>query len=304
MAVAGAWVSLFAYAMLMAAKLFVGHLAHAQSLTADGWNNMTDVVASVAVLIGLIIAKKPRDHDHPYGHYRAENVSSLVISLIMATIGIQVLYSSLRSLLTSSATELPSQWAAWVGLLAAGVMLGVYVFNRRLAQRANSHALDALSKDNLSDALVSLGSVIGVLGARFNLPWLDPLAAVMIGGLIIKTAWGIFVGASYILTDGFDAATLKQYKLTIRQLPGVLAVTDLRGRWQGNNIMLDVTINVDPRLTVTESHRIADTIEDAMKSQHRIYKTLVHVEPAKPHRPESNRNARSETDSHYAGGAL
>src|SRR5690625_2652406 len=164
----GAWTSMLAYGLLTAIKLVVGTHAGSSSLTADGLNNLTDVMASVAILVGLRIAGKPRDANHPYGHSRAEAVATLVSSFIMATVGVQVLRTSIVSLVSPDAARVPDIWALWTGLVTAGVMLGVHLYNRGLAKRTNSMAIAALSKDNLADALVSVGVVIGIVGARLG----------------------------------------------------------------------------------------------------------------------------------------
>lgn len=275
----GAWTSIFAYGLLTAAKLAVGSYAGSSSLTADGLNNLTDVMASVAILVGLRIAGKPRDANHPYGHSRAEAVATLVSSFIMATVGVQVLRTSIVSLVSPDAARVPDIWALWTGLVTAGVMLGVHLYNRGLAKRTNSMAIAALSKDNLADALVSVGVVIGIVGARLGQPWFDPLVALLIGGIICKTALDIFFQASHVVTDGFDPAKLKKYRDTVLGVAGVAAVTDMKARFQGNDVIVEVTVGVHPELNVVDSHEIANEIEYRMKRKHDVKTTLVHVEP-------------------------
>lgn len=275
----GAWTSLIAYGILAAIKLAVGFFAVSSSLTADGFNNLTDLVSSAAILVGLRISGKPRDEDHPYGHSRAETVATLVASFIMVTIGIQVLRTSLTSLFSDDVAPSPEIWAVWTGALAAVTMFSVYRYNRSLAKRINSLAVEALAKDNFSDALVSVGAVIGIVGARLGRPWLDPFVALIIGGVICRTAWGIFRKASHIVTDGFDPPTLDEYRQTVLDVDGVAAVTDMKARFQGNDVVVDVTVEVHPELNVVDSHDIADEIEYRMRRRHDVETTHVHVEP-------------------------
>lgn len=274
----GAWISITAYIVLSLFKLFVGAFTNSEALRADGLNNFTDIIASITVLIGLKISKKPRDENHPYGHSRAENVASLVASFIMLLIGMQVLYEAVHSLFAAK-EQTPDLLAAWAALAAAIVMLIVYSYNQRLAKHLNSHALKAVAKDNLSDALVSIGAVVGIVGAQFGLPWLDPLAAFVVGLIIIKTAFDIFREASHLLTDGFDEEKLLEYKRVIESVPGVKSVRDLKARMQGNHILLDVTVKVDPSLSVVKSHFIADSIEEMMEEAYKVQSTFVHIEP-------------------------
>ena len=274
----GAWISIAAYMVLSLFKLLTGDFANSEALRADGLNNFTDIIASITVLIGLKISKKPRDENHPYGHSRAENIASLMASFIMLLIGLQVLYEAVYSIFVVK-EQTPDLLAAWAALAAAIVMLIVYSYNHRLAKQLNSQALKAVAKDNLSDALVSIGAIVGIVGAQFGLLWLDPLAALFVGLIITKTAIDIFREASHLLTDGFDEEKLSEYKQVIESVPGVKSVRDLKARMQGNHILLDVTVKVDPSLSVVKSHFIADKIEEMMEEVYKVQSTFVHIEP-------------------------
>ncbi|AEV19137.1 Cation efflux [Geobacillus thermoleovorans CCB_US3_UF5] len=276
---AGALLSIFVYLLLSTGKLLAGAVFGSDAVEADGWNNLSDIIASSAVYIGMKIAKKPRDCNHPYGHSRAENISSLLAAFLMMSIGIDVITSGIRSLFGKEKATAPDVLAAVVALASAAVMIGVYAINRRLARRTNSMALAAVAKDNLSDALVSIGAAIGIAGARLGWPWLDPLAALVIGAMIGKTAWEVFMETAHTLTDGFDEQQLAVYKDEIAAVSGVRDVADIKARMLGNDIVLEVTIRVDSHLTVAKSHEIADEVERLMRNRHNIRATHVHVEP-------------------------
>lgn len=274
----GAWVSITAYLLLSAFKLISGYLFASSALLADGFNNLTDIVASVAVLIGLRISQKPPDSDHTYGHFRAETIAALIASFIMAMVGIQVIVTAVRSLLEGRHAE-PDILSAGVALLCAVAMGGVYIYNRNLAKQINSHALMAAAKDNLSDALVSIGAAVGIVGAQFGLPWLDGVAAIGVGIIICKTAWDIFRDSTHSLTDGFDENQLSDLRTTIARIQGVEGIRDLKARVHGNHVLVDVVIEVDPQLTVIESHHISDLVEERMRTRQNVMHVHVHVEP-------------------------
>ncbi|WP_435165637.1 cation diffusion facilitator family transporter [Paenibacillus glycanilyticus] len=274
----GALISIGAYIGLSAIKLGAGYWFASGALVADGFNNLTDIIASVAVLIGLRISQKPPDKDHPYGHFRAETIAALIASFIMATVGLQVIINTVRSLFSGEQT-VPSLTSAWVALFAAACMGAVYLYNRRLANRINNQALHAAAKDNLSDTLVSIGAAIGIIGAQFGLPWLDPVAALAVGAIICKTAWDIFYSSTHALTDGFDANELMTLRSTIEGTKGVKSIKDIKARVHGSNVLIDVIVQVDPGLTLIESHRISDEIEQRMEGKHNIMSVHVHVEP-------------------------
>ncbi|TWI55875.1 cation diffusion facilitator family transporter [Halalkalibacter nanhaiisediminis] len=274
----GAIISIVAYLFLSALKLFVGYEANSEALRADGLNNATDIVASVAVLIGLKLSQRPPDHDHRYGHFKAESVASLVASFIMMGVGIHVLIEAITTIF-SRGNEAPDMISAWTGVFSAGVMYFVYRYNRNLAKQINSQAVMAASKDNISDAWVSIGTAIGIFGAQLGLAWLDPLAAFLVGILICKTAWEIFREASHHLTDGFDEKELESYEESVLSIYGVEDVKVIRARNYGNNSVVDIVIGVNAKLDITDAHDISTKVEEILLHKHGVYDAHVHVEP-------------------------
>lgn len=274
----GAWISIAAYIALSAFKLSIGLFYQSKALQADGWNNLTDIVASLAVLIGLRISQKPPDHDHPYGHLRAETIAALIASFIMATVGIQVIISTVQSLFHGESTT-PNPLTGWVALGCAIVMYAVYLYNKRLAERIRNQALMAAAQDNRSDAFVSIGAAVGIFGAQLGISWLDPLAALSVGFIICKTAWDIFREATHTLTDGFDEAQLDHLRKTVESTEGVRKIKEVKARLHGSLVLVDVVVQVDPKLSLIEGHHICDDIEQRMKRKHNITHVHVHVEP-------------------------
>ncbi|TCS79888.1 cation diffusion facilitator family transporter [Tepidibacillus fermentans] len=277
----GSWISIISYISLAALKLFIGYLFLSKALVADGLNNTTDIVGSIAVLIGFKIAKLPPDPDHTYGHYRAETIASMIASLIMLAVGINVVYQSIQNVFNPS-TEVPSLITAWVALVAAIVMYIVYRYNIQLAERIKSDGLKAVALDNRSDAMVSIGAAIGIIGSQFGFSWLDPLAALIVGIIIIKTAWEIFRETSHNLSDGYEADILEEMKAEVDQLEDVKSIIDIKARKLGSSTIVDVTIGVDPTMNVAESHQITEVIEEhLMRHYEGVARVHVHVEPVK-----------------------
>lgn len=272
----GAIISILAYIIVSILKLSIGNIADSEALRADGLNNFTDILASIAVLIGLRISRKPADNEHRYGHWKAENIASLVTSFIMLLVGIEVLYSSIRSFMDKE-TGSPDINAAIVGIFSAILMYIVYYFNKKLAEKVKSPGLLAAAKR--SDAWTSIGTAIAVFAASFQLGWLDTVAAMVVGLLILKTAVDIFRESSFSLSDGFDQAELVRYKETIEKIPEVRQVKAIRGRNYGSNIYVDITVLMDSDLTVKESHTVSDIIEHRLFEKFQVHETDVHVEP-------------------------
>ncbi len=276
----GARVSIIAYITLSLLKLGVGFLAQSKALLADGINNTTDIIASVAVLIGLKISGKPADDDHPYGHLRAETIASLIASLIMLAVGLDVLYNAIKSVIFFN-PKAPDLISAVVAIFCAAAIYMVYRYNMRIAVKIKSSGLMAAAKDNLSDAWVSIGTTIGIVASQFGFPWIDPLAAVVVSALILKTGWDIFREATHNLSDGFSREKLDGITKSISQVPGVKQIKNIRARVHGNNILLDLVVSVSSDLSLVEGHSITEKIEDKLKKDLDITQVMVHVEPDK-----------------------
>jgi len=274
----GARISILTYIVLASLKLGVGYLSGSKALTADGLNNTTDIISSLAVLIGLKISRKPADDDHLYGHFRAETIASLIASLIMLAVGIDVLYKAVHSIIFFKA-QVPDLNAAIVGIICSGAIYFVYRYNKRVAIQINSSGLMAAAKDNLSDAWVGIGTSVGIVASQFGLPWIDPLAAAVVGILIVKTGWDIFRDATLNLTDGFNKEQLDSITQSIDVITGVKRVKVIRARVSGNNILLDVIVKVSSDLTVVEGHKITEDIEKKLRSEFDITEVVIHVEP-------------------------
>ncbi|SNZ14424.1 cation diffusion facilitator family transporter [Terribacillus aidingensis] len=274
----GAMLSIAAYLMLSFIKLLVAYIGDSDALLADGLNNTTDVVASVAVLAGLRISRKPPDLEHKYGHFRAETIASLVAAFIMISVGLHVLLDTLERLMRPDYVQ-PDMLTGWTALGSAFVMWAVYRYNLALAKRIQSPALMAAAQDNRSDGMVSIGAFIGIFGAQFGYYWLDPLAGFIVGVLICKTAWDIFYDATYSLTDGYDVDRLLKIRHTIVQDEDVLEVVEIKARLHGNQSLVDVIIRVDASLNVAQGHAITERLETLLAKKHDIFHTLIHIEP-------------------------
>ncbi len=274
----GAIISIVAYIVLSVIKLIVGYTADSAALRADGLNNTTDIIASIAVLIGLRISRRPADDDHKYGHWKSETIASMVASFIMMAVGLQVLIDTISTLFEGK-QESPDLIAAYVGIGSAIVMYFVYRYNRNLSRKIDSKAVMAAAKDNLSDAWVSIGTTVGIIGSQFGMPWLDVVTAIIVGFLICKTAWDIFSEASHELSDGFDEHKLKMYEDVIYDLDGVKGIKSIKGRNYGNNEVVDVVILVNSQLNVHQAHDIATKVEDTLTDEYGVYDIHVHIEP-------------------------
>lgn len=275
----GAWISISAYIALSIMQLGISNIVGSESLRANGFNNVTDILGNIALLIGLRMARVPADDNHVYGHWKIESIASLISSFIMALVGFEVLREIIQNLIENKQTKVEPLGAV-IGVIAAVVMLAVFYYNRRLAKQVNSPALMAASRDNLSDAVTSIGTAVAIVAGSFHWVIVDRLAAIVICGFILKTAFDIFRESAFSLSDGFDEQLLEEYKVAIEKVHKIESVKMLRGRTYGANIFLDVVVEMSPDMSVSESHNATEDIERILRDEFDVYDTDVHVEPS------------------------
>ncbi len=274
----GIYLSIVTYDIISTAKLLVGYSFDSDAVFADGLNNFTDSFASIALLVGMILSQRPADQNHRYGHYKIETITTLIMSFVIFYIGITVTIDSTTALI-NQAYAAPTPINAVVGLSSGVIMSGVYWYNNRLGNKLNSPSLKASAKDNLSDALTSFATALSVVLSRTGILWLDGAMAIVVGLIIIKSGYDIFKESAFSLSDGFPQEDLDNYRKIVLMVPGVRAVSDIRGRNYGANVYIDITILVDPEISVQAGHAITEKVESALQKTEDVTAIDVHVEP-------------------------
>lgn len=273
----GAYLSLIVYIILSIVKYVTGFVFNSAAVRADALNNMTDIIVSLAVIIGLKISIKPADRNHPYGHLKSENISSLLVSFVIMFVGIQVVIQNAPRLFKED-DVVPNEITIIVSLISGLVMLIVFAVNQRLAKRTKSSSLNSAAKDNLSDSLVSIGTAIGLIFTQIGFPIFDIILATLLGLLIVYTGFGIFKEAIFMLSDGFNETELEAYRNDILEVDEVQEVKSIKSRYHGSSVFIDVTIVVDANLSLVEAHQICDNVEHHLHKKG-ISSVYVHPEP-------------------------
>lgn len=276
----GIYLSIVTYIIISTTKLIVGYSFNSDAVFADGLNNFTDSFASIALLVGMILSQRPADHNHRYGHYKIETITTLIMSFVILYIGITVTIDSTTTLINQEYAT-PTPINAIVGLSSGFIMSGVFWYNNRLGKRLNSPSLKASAKDNLSDALTSFATALSVVLSRTGIIWLDGAMAIAVGLIIIKSGYDIFKESAFSLSDGFPQEELATYRDIVEKIPGVQVVSDIRGRNYGANVYIDITILVDPNISVQAGHDITERVEIVLQDTQNVTATDVHVEPFK-----------------------
>ena len=270
--------------ILTAFKLFAGIYGRSGAMVSDAVHSLSDVFATFIAFLGTIMAKRPADEQHPYGHERLECIASVMLGLILLATGIGIGKTGLQIILSGHYETLTAPGT--IALVAAIVSIitkeGMFRYTKHYAAILKSSAFMADAYHHRSDALSSIGSLIGIGGAMLGFPVLDSVASVIICFFIIKVAYSIIKDAIQNMMDescGEDYD--KNLKDFIEDQDGVEGVDSVQSRRFGNKVYVDLEIRVDGSKTVSEGHEIAENVHDMVeKSFPEIKHIMVHVNPA------------------------
>jgi cation diffusion facilitator family transporter len=276
--------------VLASLQIVAGILTRSQSLIADGLHSLADLVGDVVVMLASRASRKAADTDHPYGHQRFENAASLALGGLLLAVGIGMMISAVGKINAHESLPPVHQAALWValGTLVAKELLFRYML--RVAQSVKSSMLVANAWHARSDAASSLVVAIGIGGSLMGYPMLDPIAALVVGGLITKMGWGFGWDALHDLMDrAADDAEVTAIRETILTTPGVRGVHDVHTRKMGDMIMVDAHLEIDADLTVEAGHNIAVEARARVLKRHRVLNLMTHIDPWK--RPDRDHPA-------------
>ncbi|WDV45993.1 cation diffusion facilitator family transporter [Clostridiaceae bacterium M8S5] len=273
------WITVFLNIILGAFKVIVGFVYNSNALIADGIHTISDVFSSIGLIIGLIIAKKPRDIDHQYGHEKAESISALILSLILIAVGINICYSSIKLIINPSDIK-PGNLAIVAAVLSIIIKEVQFRIAINTGKKIQSTALIADAWHHRSDALSSIGALIGIIGSRLGFSILDPIAGVIVSIIVIKAGFDIFKSSYEELMDtSLDTEILSSLIDKIIAHEGVRTINDIKARKHGNQYFVDVIIAVNPNITVAMGHKIAEDVENIVYNNINAKDVMVHVNP-------------------------
>lgn len=277
-------VSIIGNAILSTLKLLAGILAHSGAMISDAVHSASDVFSSIIVIIGVKISAKDSDSEHPYGHERFECVAAVVLAVILFITGLFIGHSALEQITAGEEQQLviPGVLALAAAVVSIVTKETMYWYTRFYAKKLDSGALMADAWHHRSDALSSVGALIGIAGARMGYPILDPIASLVICVFILKAACDIFKDAMGKMVDhACDAEMEESLRQCASAQPGVLGIDLLQTRIFGNKIYVDIEIAADGQITLAESHAIAEQVHAAIEAQFtKVKHIMVHVNPA------------------------
>jgi len=266
--------------LLSAIKLFAGIIGRSGAMIADSIHSLSDVLSTIAVMWGLKLAKQPADEDHPYGHEKMEPVMAKILASILLITALLIGFNGIKSVINGT-TVIPAKIALYAAILSIIIKEWMYRYTVIGAKKIQSSALMADAWHHRSDAFSSIGTLIGIFGARMGYPILDPIAALVICIIITKVAINIYKQAIDQLVDHCaDAKTIENIKNEIENTIGVINIDELKTRISANRLYVDVEICVNRNLSVCEGHEIAECVHNTIENlDNRIKHCMVHVNP-------------------------
>lgn len=270
--------------LLTVIKLAAGILGNSGAMISDAVHSASDVFSTFVVIAGVKVANRESDKNHPYGHERLESVASVLLAVVLAVTGFGIGYRGIQVIVSGTegrGISIPTSLPLVAALLSIVVKEGMYWYTILAAKKICSGALKADAWHHRSDALSSIGSFIGILGAKLGAPILDPLAAVVICVFILKAAYDIFMDAVRKMTDeACDDRTVEAIRGVARRQPGVMRLDDVKTRTFGNKAYVDIEISADGAITLWEAHEIAERVHDQIEKNFKEVKhCMVHVNP-------------------------
>lgn len=277
-------VSIIGNAMLSAFKLIAGIVAHSNAMISDAVHSASDILGTLVVIIGIKLASKKADKEHPYGHERLECVAAIVVAMVLFMIGLGIGNGALKNILSGNYSDLriPGILALVAAVVSIVVKEAMFWYTKINAVKIDSSALLAEAWHHRSDALSSVGALIGIAGARLGFPVMDSIASLVIFVFIIKAAYDIFKDATNKLVDhSCDEETEREIYDRVMQNEEIIGIDSLYTRIFGNKIYVDIEIAVDGSYTLKKSHAIAEKVhEDIEKNFQKVKHIMVHVNSA------------------------
>ena len=280
-----AFITILQNALLSVFKLIAGVVAHSNAMISDAIHSASDVFSTIIVLIGVKLASKESDKEHPYGHERLECVVVIVLAMVLLVTGIEIGKQAVKDIVAGSYSTLqvPGTLALVAAIVSIVVKEIMYWYTRYNAKIIDSSALMADAWHHRSDALSSVGALIGIGGAMLGYPVMDSIASLVIFVFIAKAAYDIFKDAVDKMVDhSCDEKTEDALRKCVLSHSEVKDIDLLQTRIFGNKIYVDVEIQVDGTYMLQESHRIAEEVHESIEENFpKVKHIMVHVNPAK-----------------------
>lgn len=267
--------------LLGVAKIIVGSIAHSQALIADGIHSLSDLATDFMVLFAAKHASRDADVEHPYGHGRIETVMTVVLGAALILVSIGIGWDAVRRLFAPDTLLQPGWLALVVAAISVFAKEAIYHYTMHVARKLRSRLLRANAWHSRSDAISSIIVFVGVLGAMSGLDYLDAIAAIGVAFMITKIGWDLAWHSIRELIDtALDEERVEKIRESIKGVGGVEALHMLRTRRMGPDALVDVHIQVMPKLSVSEGHQISEMVRrQVIEDIEEVTDVMVHIDP-------------------------
>nr|CRH06632.1 putative Cation diffusion facilitator family transporter [Candidatus Magnetococcus massalia] len=271
--------------LLSIGKIIAGVVGHSAALVADGVHSASDLVSDGVVWLGMRIARQAPDEEHPYGHGRFETLATLFIALALLAVAIGIVVDAVdRVHLEATSTMLvPTDMALIAVILSIFTKEGLFHYTLRVGERLNQRALIANAWHHRSDAISSIAAMVGIVGAQMGWPLMDPIAAIVVAFILGKVAWGFLMEVYHEFVNAasaVDAAVQQKIQQLIDEHPDVRSAHLVKARRSGSDVQVDIHVVVNPMLSVSEGHQIAEQLRMTLTTEIQgVQDALVHVDP-------------------------
>src|SRR5512135_1506781 len=274
------WISILINLLLTFLQVIAGYFGRSQSLMADGLHSLSDLLADIMVLFANRHGNRHADARHPYGHARIETAATLVLGAALAALGVGLLIAAGMRLQHPELVQAVHPATLCVAIVALAAKEGMFRYMLAVAQRVRSQMLVANAWHARSDAASSLVVIIGIVGNLLGYTFLDLVAAAVVGVMIAYMGIQFARDALAELIDtGLDEETVRVSRNTLKAVPGVMGLHELRTRKMADNALVDAHIMVDPKISVSEGHYIAEAARTAVLKGHHVMDVMVHIDP-------------------------
>ncbi|HUW97846.1 MAG TPA: cation diffusion facilitator family transporter [Acidiferrobacter sp.] len=262
-------------------QLVIGVLGQSAALVADGFHTLSDLLSDTLVLLAARFGAKAADQDHPYGHARIETVGTFGLSLVLIGTGVGIALHAADALSAPHRLAIPSPLTLVMALAAIGVKEGLFRYMRRAAHRLQSQLLHANAWHYRTDVFSSTVVAVGIAGSMLGIRDLDSIAAIGVAILIVRMGASLGWQALRELVDtGLEAEKLERIRHIIMSVDGVRTLHLLRTRRAGGFAFVDVHIQVDETISVSEGHQISEMVRISLLRQvENMADVLVHIDP-------------------------
>lgn len=274
------WISVAVNVALTALQIVVGLFGRSQALVADGLHSLSDLLCDFLVLFANRHGARDADEEHPYGHARIETATTLALGLILLGVGGALFWGAVERLQNPAALQKVHVATLWIGILTLVGKEILFRYMLRVARKLRSQMLEANAWHARSDAASSVVVVAGISGNLLGFTSLDILAAVLVAAMIMRMGWKQgYKAISELIDTSLDKNEVEAIRATLLATPGVHGVHELRTRRMGDRALVDAHVLVNPHISVSEGHYIAESARAQVLGQHHALDVMVHVDP-------------------------